>query len=677
MIPNHTVQEMIKEVADARRILRTRIDGADAVTRILLATTVPSAREGLVKGAVLQGKGSLNGIDARLADTLEGYRVAARLSHPDPRWPTALAAGVLPSGHVYITMRWMPGTALHKLPDGLPYHQRVQIAVDVASLLAELHAQRVVFGDLKAENLVLGPDGQVSVIDLDTLREVVSATEPVITTDATPKWAAPEQNERHETFLASDLWSWANLLGALFPDGPPETWRGAVAACRARDPGRRPTAASLVAHLLDAAEPLRDATGTMIDAEQALAAAERADSDPMPPVEGPTDRVLDAAPINEITVRVADDGAPVAERTAERVAPVRSAARLGFRMPGCFGLLGIVGAGAIALCVGPIAWWDHTRVTEANRLADEALAAWKAHKTNASMNGRSKREELLALAEAAWEVRATPHAAATRALATVWARGWQDSGHKWKDEHWVADAAAVQAAEESGEPEAMLAEAVLYGARCRMRDTDPTVGAACTRARDASKRFHAALPAGAEHHWIRTEAAWTEVLVLGDLSHREEKAGLPSAADTLSEALDVCDRSTEWRTWAPVNGPELVQDCLRIAGRKGDFARYMTYAGELVDVDRGTKDGKLRPSTVEHIYTAWEGCADTTVRRVRKGADWMVKGDDWCLAIGAAARGCGALAKTYASLPALLRAGERPWGQISTLAASDDSTCAR
>lgn len=663
MIPGHAVHETIKEVDGLRRILRTRVDGADAVTRILLATTVPAAREGLVKGAVLHGYGSLNGIDARLADTLEGYRVAARLPHPDPRWPTALAAGVLPAGHVYITTRWMPGTPLHRLPDGLPYAQRTRIAVDVATLLAELHARRVVFGDLKAANLVLGQDGQVCVIDLDTLREVVNATTPVITTDATPAWAAPEQNERHESYLASDLWAWANLLRTLFPEGPPDAWRFAVAACRARDPARRPTAASLVAHLADTSQPLLDASHALIDLTQASSsetAGQSTGADATDRVAetpgGATERVSEA--IGGATVRVQDDGEPLPEPTGARVA---RSERSSVKLPGCLGLLAILGASAIALCVGPIAYWDHGRVAEANRLADEALAAWKEHKIRVELNGRSRRADLLAMAEAAYEVRETPHASSVRALATVWAQGWQDSGRDWSDVKWTEAEAAVEAAGGRGEPEALLAEAVLYGARCRMRDTEPTVGATCDRARDALKRFHAALPEGAEHHWIRVEAAWTEVLILGDLAHREAKAGLPTAATTRADAFAMCDASAEWRAWAPVNGPELVQDCLRIAGAAHDVQRYLRYAKELVAGDLARNDEALRTPTLEHLYTAWDGCGGTTVRRGRKGADWVVKGDDWCTALGATARGCSAVANATIGR---LDEPDRPWAAL-------------
>ena len=243
---------LIREVPGYRRVYRNEIGGEVCVTRVLLTSRISPTLGPLVEKIVLHGHGSMLGIiPEELQLTLEGYRVAARLPAnlgPPLPWTRAIAAGVTEDGHVAISTRWIEGSPLHDLPAPGPEEARSR-ALDALRILVALHARLVSYGDFKSENLVLRPDGSIALIDLDTLREVAEPTAWAPTRDLTRSWAAPEQVQAQRTYLASDLWAWARLVGHLFPAGPPESWIMALNACAVREPLARPRTEALLSHL--------------------------------------------------------------------------------------------------------------------------------------------------------------------------------------------------------------------------------------------------------------------------------------------------------------------------------------------------------------------------------------------------------------------------------------------
>jgi hypothetical protein len=98
-------------------------------------------------------------------------------------------------------------------------------------------------------------------------------------------------------------------------------------------------------------------------------------------------------------------------------------------------------------------------------------------------------------------------------------------------------------------------------------------------AQEALRATAARLPADAEHNWLRMEAAWTEVLVRSELVAQAATAGLLPERDTqLAAARDLCVRAEPWLPYAPVNGPELLQDCLRLSGAAADVPSWFRWA---------------------------------------------------------------------------------------------------
>ncbi len=662
--PGHELDsaEPLRDVPGQRRVYRTRYAGQACVTRVLLTERLPRRHGPMLVPMVREGRGSLPGIPESIALTLEGYRVAARLTPTDPpSWPRALTAGLTEDGHVYVTTTWIPGIPLHEIAGGLAEPERVSL--DVLRALDALHRQHVVYGDLKPANIVLTPEGAAALIDLDTLREVGAADVAAPTRDLTRAWAAPEQ-ERGHTWLSSDLWAFARLVQELFPRGLPDGWATTLAACRNADPVARPRTDLLLRALEGHTVDLLDWQGRPVQSAPAA---------PTPEGGGATERVPEV-PSASATERVAE-GPPRPVPTVTSTVTTTAPAPRRLTGSGCVTWVAGLFVLLFGLCAGTWGWWVHTATVEADHRAEEALAALKAYKTRAELNKeKANRTRCREQAEAAADVRQTPRAVGVQALARVWEAGFQDADTRWDAAAYDTLSESVAAAADGKDPTALLAWGTLEGARCRLDHTTTEAAVACDRSLAALAAFDAEYRTDDDGKWLRVEAAWTEILVRGAVAHAAESAGLPER-DARHEAVQVrCEQAEPLLPWAPVNGVEMVQDCLHFAGATEDVDRYLRWSRWLLDHDGS--DGKLTRTTMKHVYgAAGSKCADVSYNE-RRG-DWVVKGGEpWCVALGYAARGCGALSRAVIDARAPDDA-THPWDRLASTLDALPGPCLR
>lgn len=646
-ITGHTPVVRLTYKEGEREVWRTVYDGRPCVTRIVRGGHVTLAEAPTIRAIVL-GRGSAVNLPEDVQLTIEGYRLAALLTAtrlaamqaPDragatgvgaaPRWPRVLDAGVTPDGFVYVTTEWMEGETLATILP-VPDQLRVPIARGIGRLLEVMHDSNIAYGDLKGENLIIGPDGTVALIDLDTMREVPAPELAIRTRDLTASWAAPEQRGEQQTYLASDTWAYGRLVRQLFGEDIPEAWREMVSACAHPRPLDRPSTRTLVARLHDPEAPV----------------ANWHDEPVQPYIPGPglphetngiTQRVEELGAQPAKTERVAEPTTTqttptvnwgVHETTARAAKAGSSALRSCLLIPLVGSLLGV------GTCVGLVTWWDRSQIAMANAAADDALSALKAYKTRPEVNkDTSQRSAIRVQADAAWEARATPHATAVRGLALVWEQGWQDASRKWDPQRYDDAIAALSGT--ADEPAAWMARATVEGGACRLNRTDALSAGHCDRALDAITSLNAALPDADDWRWLRVEASWTEVLVRGELAGQAIGAKTGEADQRLAAVLAACSAAAPHLPFGPVNAIELQQDCLGYAALAGDWPSYFVYADYLFDHD-------LAKDVVPRVYrAAGPGCEDTLVT-LRRG-DWVTKGAPWCTAVGNAARGCTSLA---------------------------------
>jgi len=192
-------------------------------------------------------------------------------------------------GRPYVVSEYIPGPSLAAAvaADGPRTGSGLhRLAVTTLTALAAIHDAGVVHRDFKPANVILGPEGPV-VIDFGIARtdgHLATTGSGVL---GTPAYLAPEQLAGRPPDPASDLFGWActmvfaatgrlafpgdtvpavlMAIAAREPDlsGVPDALRPFLAACLAKDPAARPTAAALLRELTALRSPGHgDATAT-------------------------------------------------------------------------------------------------------------------------------------------------------------------------------------------------------------------------------------------------------------------------------------------------------------------------------------------------------------------------------------------------------------------------------
>ena len=217
------------------------------------------------------------GLSARL---LQEARVIAKLEHPGI--VPVHDAGTLPDGRPYYTMKLVQGKRLDEhLKDVPGLSDRLRIFLRICDAVAFAHAHGVLHRDLKPANVMIGPFGEVLVMDWGlskllgtpvSARNLTAPEENEIREDGsqegtahgsvlgTPGYMSPEQT-RGDAFLdeRADVYSLGVVLEFLLAQGSPQPVPRGLTAIRrkamADDAARRypkvPDVAVDVAHFLD------------------------------------------------------------------------------------------------------------------------------------------------------------------------------------------------------------------------------------------------------------------------------------------------------------------------------------------------------------------------------------------------------------------------------------------
>ncbi len=173
--------------------------------------------------------------DALTKRFLRESRLTARVEHPGV--PAVHDAGT-EGDALYIVMQLVPGI---DLVDFLAQHRpvpvewAVAVAAQVASVLAAAHAVSLVHRDLKPGNVMIKPDGTVTVLDFGVAALLGADLTRITTTGeavGSPAYMSPEQVLGGVASPRSDLYSLGCILHELLAGVRPFTAEGTYPAMR-------------------------------------------------------------------------------------------------------------------------------------------------------------------------------------------------------------------------------------------------------------------------------------------------------------------------------------------------------------------------------------------------------------------------------------------------------------
>lgn len=187
---------------------------------------------------------------------LQEARVLAGLEHPG--LVPVHDAGRLADGRAFYVMKLVRGERLDAHLARVPLlRERLRLFLRVAEPLAFAHAHSILHGDIKPSNVMVGPFGEVLVLDWGLARPL--GARKAMSGTGTPGFMAPEQASGGAVDARADVFGLGALLDASLRTPPasprPKALTAIVSRATAPDPnGRYPDVASLaadVARLLD------------------------------------------------------------------------------------------------------------------------------------------------------------------------------------------------------------------------------------------------------------------------------------------------------------------------------------------------------------------------------------------------------------------------------------------
>jgi serine/threonine protein kinase len=234
--------EHLQEVADWPDLSATRYEalsvlGRGGMATVYLARDRELLREVAIK--VLKDPAPAKGAVERLR---REARILAGLEHPG--LVPVHDVGELPDGRVFYVMRRVRGQRLdHHLREVSSVPARLRVFERVCDAVAFAHSKGVIHRDLKPENVMIGPFGEVLVLDFGVAKlrgdavAVTEATGPTAGPDTahgtvvgTPGFMSPEQARGLSVDARADVYALGTILHLMLTDRLPES--GAAKAAR-------------------------------------------------------------------------------------------------------------------------------------------------------------------------------------------------------------------------------------------------------------------------------------------------------------------------------------------------------------------------------------------------------------------------------------------------------------
>ncbi len=140
-------------------------------------------------------------------------RAAARLHHPNI--VQVYDVGEMENGSPYLVFEYVAGSTLKQVVRGkgpMSPERVVQVADEIAEALTVAHEHGIIHRDIKPDNLLVTPDGQVKLADFGVARVPNAALTREGQFLGTPCYAAPETLSKGQYGTHSDIFSFAAVI---------------------------------------------------------------------------------------------------------------------------------------------------------------------------------------------------------------------------------------------------------------------------------------------------------------------------------------------------------------------------------------------------------------------------------------------------------------------------------
>ncbi len=156
--------ERLRSVAEQPDLSHTRYELRDLLGRGGMGTVYAAFDRELGRLVALKVTSTAASSPDTIARQRKEARILAQLEHPNII--PVHDVGLLPDGRWFYTMKLVRGRRLDEhVHDGLPLADRLQIFEHICDAVALAHASGVIHRDLKPANIMVGPFGEVLVLD--------------------------------------------------------------------------------------------------------------------------------------------------------------------------------------------------------------------------------------------------------------------------------------------------------------------------------------------------------------------------------------------------------------------------------------------------------------------------------------------------------------------------------
>jgi serine/threonine protein kinase len=176
------VLDHLQQVADWPDLSATKYEPIEKIGQGGMASVYLARDRGLDRHVAIKVLSDLHADPNVRTRMLEEARIVSRLEHPGI--VPIHDSGTLPDGRIYFAMKWVRGRRLDELSQSeLPLTDLLTIVEKIGQTVAFAHAHGVIHRDLKPQNIMVGPFGEVLVMDWGVAKQIHA---PVVSDDGFP-----------------------------------------------------------------------------------------------------------------------------------------------------------------------------------------------------------------------------------------------------------------------------------------------------------------------------------------------------------------------------------------------------------------------------------------------------------------------------------------------------------